>query len=85
MNEKRIIKFNPEYLKATRGATTTQIADFLECYRLLQGENSVEAPISLHISPELLNAFKAKCALFNRDEQTQIKKLMRQFVEGNDV
>ena len=84
MKKKVIQKFTAEYLKSCEGATATQIADFLESYRLLQGAKDVESIlISLRVPSDLLESFKAKCEISGEKYQTQIKKLMRQFVEGS--
>jgi uncharacterized protein (DUF4415 family) len=86
MKKKGLQKHNSEYLKMTKGVTATQAADFLESYRLLQGAKDVESIlISLRVPSDLLETFKAKCEISGEKYQTQIKKLMRQFVEGNQV
>lgn len=82
MKKKAIQKFNLEYLKATKDATPQQIVEFLESYRLLQSATEVESIlISLRVPSNLLDAFKQKCEASGEKYQTQIKKLMRQFVE----
>jgi predicted DNA binding CopG/RHH family protein len=82
MKRKAVQKFNPEYLQATKDATPLQIVEFLENYRLMQAATEVESIlISLRVPSDLLRAFRAKCEIAGEKYQTQIKNLMKQFVE----
>jgi hypothetical protein len=82
MKKKVVQKFSAEYLKSCANATPTQVVEFLESYRLLQGSKDIESVlISLRVPSDLLSAFKKKCEISEEKYQTQIKKLMRRFIE----
>ncbi len=87
MKEKPVHYFTKEYLERCKEMTPDQILEFLENYRnLVLGKEEKCQPISLKVEPSLLNSFKQKAKLHGTPYQTQIKKLMRQWiVEGDDV
>ena len=76
--------FTPEYLEESRKMTTEQVFEFLEGFRQLAalGVKTPTRLISLRVEEPLLNSFKTKARLNGVRYQTQIKKLMRKFVEG---
>jgi len=81
MKKKPTQFFQDEYLQRCEGMNPEQIIEFLEGFR----ELSVQKPekcklISIKIPPSLLNAFKAKSAIKGVPYQTQIKKLMQDWL-----
>ena len=76
---KALQKFTPEYLEECRSMSLTDIAQFLEDFRLITARSAGGSPlqlISMRIPMELLRAFRKKCELSGTKYQTQIKKLM---------
>ncbi len=81
--KKALQQFSKEYLAQCRMMTSIQILQFLEDYRRLIYEVAEKChPISLKIEPSLLSAFKRKSAQENIPYQTQIKKLMRDWLKN---
>lgn len=77
--------FSDEYLERCRAMQPDQIVRFLEDFRLLHGGPPPKSKlISLKVPEPLLAAFKAKAALGKVPYQTQIKRLMRAWLEGED-
>jgi predicted DNA binding CopG/RHH family protein len=74
--------FSAEYLAQCKNMSAQDIAEFLEAFRLMQQPNEKSKLISLKIPESLLMAFRKKCALAGVKYQTQIKKIMKQWVEA---
>lgn len=78
-------RFDDDYLEQARKASPAQILAFLEQYRLLQGATTVVAAksklISMKVPEDLLEAFRAKCDVAGIKYQSQIKVLMREWLE----
>lgn len=73
--------FSKEYLERCKNLTPDQILEFLENYRELFGKSHEKCKlISMKVEPSLLNAFKQKCELHGVHYQTQIKKLMKEWL-----
>ena len=71
--------FSKEYLEQCRSMTPGQIVRFLDDFRVLHGsrkERSKSRLISLKVPEPLLEAFKTKAQLSDVPYQTQIKRLM---------
>ena len=69
--------FSDEYLDRCRSMKPEEILAFLEDFRLLHaGVRRRSRLISLKVPQDLLEAFRAKCRLHGTRYQTQIKKLM---------
>ena len=80
--KKTIQYFTKEYLERCEGMTPDQIIDFLENYRTLISHVPEKCQlISIKIEPSLLKAFKYKASLKGIPYQTQIKKLMRDWLQ----
>jgi predicted DNA binding CopG/RHH family protein len=80
--KKTIQYFTKEYLERCKGMTSDQIIEFLENYRMLFSSVPEKSQlISLKIEPSLLKAFKRRAELEGTPYQTQIKKLMREWVK----
>ena len=79
---KPIQYFNKEYVERCRGLTPDQILEFLDDFqKLISGKSEKCQPISLKIEPSLLKAFKFKSKLSGVAYQTQIKKLMKDWLQ----
>ncbi len=74
--------FSDEYLEQCKGATPLQILEFLEQYRLMQSKQAASKLISMKVPEPLLQAFRRKCELEGLKYQTQIKKLMQEWIES---
>ena len=76
--------FNDDYLNKTSTATPEQIVVFLEEFRLMQAPSKTPSRsklISLKVAEDLLSVFRAKCEIEGVKYQTQIKKLMSQWIK----
>ncbi len=77
-------KFTPEYLEQCKKMSTGEILDFLESFRLLHAESGAimtkSRLISMKVPEALLQSFKAKSQLLGIPYQTQIKKLMKEWL-----
>lgn len=81
---KAVQSFSDEYLQRCQQMSTDEIASFLEQFRLIHGGNKMKAGksklISIKVPEDLLDAFKTKSKLQGIPYQTQIKKLMSQWL-----
>ena len=78
---KTVQYFTKEYLKRCQGITPDQIIEYLENYRMLLSKTPEKSQlISLKIEPSLLKSFKYKAELEGIAYQTQIKKLMKEWL-----
>ncbi len=83
---KTIQYFSKEYLKRCEGMTSDQIIEFLENYRMLFSTVPEKSQlISLKIEPSLLKAFKRRAELEGTPYQTQIKKLMKEWLKPREI
>lgn len=74
--------FNDDYLERCRQATPEAILEFLESFRLMNDTSGKSKLISIKMPPSLLEGFRRKCELEQIRYQTQIKKLMEQWMRG---
>lgn len=74
--------FTKEYLAQCRAMTPDQILQFLEDFRSLHQPASRSRLISIKVPEALLAAFRVKAKLSGAPYQTQIKRLMTQWVES---
>lgn len=82
MMNKTIQYFTEEYLKRCERMTSDQIIEFLENYRMLFSTVPEKSQlISLKVEPSLLKAFKRRAELEGTPYQTQIKKLMAEWLK----
>ena len=83
---KTVQYISPEYLEQCKKMSADDIAEFLESYRLLhqasQGDEKSKL-ISIKMPEHLLAAFRSKCNLHGVKYQTQIKNLMRDWVQAS--
>ncbi len=81
MKKRPIQYFSKEYLERAKELTPDQILQFLEDFQKLHTQVQEKCQlISMKIEPSLLHAFKTKCALMGVSYQTQIKKLMKEWL-----
>lgn len=83
MKTKALQYFTPEYLQECKKLSYDQIAQFLEDFRLMHSEapKSPSKLISIKIPEDLLSAFKTKASLHGIPYQTQMKILMKKWLE----
>ena len=77
---KTVQYFTDEYLAHCRKLSPTQIARFLEDYRLMHQDEGPSKLISLRIPERLLEAFKRRSAAEGTKYQTKIKDLIREYL-----
>jgi predicted DNA binding CopG/RHH family protein len=79
--------FTDEYLEQCRRMTPDQVIRFLEDFRTLQSSRPSRSKlISLKVPENLLEAFRARAELAGVPYQTQIKRLMREWLmDGRDA
>ncbi|MDE0342924.1 MAG: CopG family antitoxin [Deltaproteobacteria bacterium] len=76
--------FSKEYLEQCKGMKPADILRFLDEFRRLYSPAARRGSklISLKVPENLLEAFKAKASLHDVPYQTQIKRLMMEWVTG---
>ena len=76
-------KFSDEYLERCREMSHDEIVRFLDDFRKVHGNRRSRKSrlISIKVPEDLLDAFKAKARLSDVPYQTQIKKLMTEWVK----
>jgi len=77
--------FEKEYLEHCRKASTAEILDFLENFRLMHAYVSGSKLISIRMPLSLLRAFQAKAELKGVRYQEQIKRLMSEWVSAGST
>ena len=79
---KSIQYFEDDYLERCKSFSTEAILEYLENFRLMQQPKDKTRLISMKVPESLLASFKAKSALHQVKYQTQIKKLMSDWVNN---
>ena len=79
---KAVQYFSDEYLEQCKSFSTEAILEYLENFRLMQSHGDKSRLISIKIPESLLANFKTKASLNQVKYQTQIKRLMKEWVEG---
>ena len=74
--------FDDEYLERCRHAKTEAILEYLESFRLMRSPSAKSKLISIKIPESLLTSFRRKCELEGVKYQTQIKRLMEQWLNA---
>ncbi len=72
--------FDDEYLERCRNVKTEAILEYLESFRLMNSPSVKSKLISIKMPESLLISFRRKCELEDVKYQTQIKKLMEQWL-----
>ena len=81
--ERPLQRFSDDYLERCRALRPEEIVRFLEDFRMLQGSAQARSRlISVRVPEPLLAAFKARARLAGVPYQTQLKKLMRDWLSG---
>ena len=81
---KAVQYFTDEYLEQCKQMSTAEILEFLENFRILHAEKTEETKsqlISLKVPGSLLATFRTKARLHGVPYQTQIKMLMKEWLE----
>jgi predicted DNA binding CopG/RHH family protein len=83
---KTVQYFSDEYLASCRNATPEQIIEFVENFRTLhfeiENQKSKSKLISIKVPQNLLQSFKYLCDKHEVAYQTQIKTLMKKWLEN---
>lgn len=80
--ERPLQRFSKDYLERCRDLAPQDIVRFLEDFRMLQGQARARSRlISMRVPEPLLAAFQARARLAGVPYQTQIKKLMRDWLQ----
>ncbi len=76
--------FSKEYLEQCRKMTPFQVAVFLDEFRRLHAApgKAKTRLISLKVEEDLLRTFRERCRLRDTPYQTQIKRLMREWLSS---
>ncbi len=78
---KTVQYFSDQHLDQCRKLTADQILQFLSDFQQLHTRQKTKTKlISIKVPEDLLGAFRTKAELVNVPYQTQIKKLMQQWV-----
>ncbi len=79
---KPVQKFSDEYLDRCAEMSHEEIVRFLDDFRRVHGtKRSRSRLISIKVPEDLLASFKAKARLYDVPYQTQIKKLMKLWLQ----
>lgn len=79
---KAVQYFTAEYLERCRELSPDEIARFLDEFRRLHGKGKSRSKlISMKVPEDLLSTFKTRAKLEGIPYQTQIKKLMANWLE----
>lgn len=79
MTQKPIQYFDSEYLQRCKGMSPDQIIEFEENFRELMSHPSRKSSL-VNITPSLLEKFKKQAAKKNIPYQTQLEKLIREWL-----
>lgn len=74
--------FSEEYLEQCKSFSTEAILEYLDNFRLMQQPSDKTRLISIKIPESLLASFRVKSELHKTKYQTQIKKLMTDWVNN---
>lgn len=78
-------RFTHEYLERCRALSPDDVVRFLEDFKRIQGTSSARSRlISLKVPEPLLGAFKVQARLRGVPYQTQIKTLMRKWLDQEE-
>ena len=79
--------FSQEYLDRCRAMKVGQVLKFLDDFRLLHAARPAAKSrlISMKVPEDLLEAFKTRCRLASVPYQSHIKRLMRDWLAGEEA
>ena len=75
-------RFSDEYLKTTKDVSAEETVRFLEDFRQLHVPTAKSRLISMRVPDPLLATFKQECARKGIRYQTQIKRLMMDWLDA---
>ncbi len=75
--------FSDDYLEQCRSMKPEAIVEFLENFRKLRGAKTKSRLISIKVPEPLLAAFRTRAELSGIAYQTQIKRLMEEWISGS--
>ena len=82
-SERPLQRFSDAYLERCRALSPEDIVRFLEDFRDLQGAARTRSRlISVRVPEPLLNAFRTRSRLAGVPYQTQLKRLMREWLRA---
>jgi hypothetical protein len=84
MKSKAVQYFSDEYLEQCRKMSGKEIVEFLEGFRELHGGSPTSSKsklISMKVPEDLLGTFRKKCELNGIPYQTQVKRLMADWLK----
>lgn len=79
---KTVQYLSDEYLERCRRATTEQILEFIENFRLMNRSQVDSKLISMKVQQPLLDSFRRRCEFEGVRYQSQIKVLMKNWLQG---
>ena len=81
MKDKALQYFSDEQLELSKQLSPTQIAKFLEDFRLMHEDSGASKLISIKIPERTLEVFKQRCSMQGVRYQTQIKQLIADWLQ----
>ena len=81
MKDKALQYFSDEQLELSKQLSPTQIAKFLEDFRLMHEDSGASKLISIKIPERTLEVFKQRCSMQGVRYQTQIKHLIADWLQ----
>ncbi len=79
---KALQRFSDDYIAQSRHASTEQILEYLESFRLMNHKQVPSKLISLKVPLPLLDSFRRRCEFEGLRYQSQIKALMKGWLQG---
>ena len=74
--------FSNKYLEQSRKATSEQILEYLENFRLMNSSQVTSKLISIKVPQPLLDSFRRRSEFEGVRYQSQIKVLMKDWLQG---
>ncbi|GMR05882.1 MAG: hypothetical protein BMS9Abin25_0459 [Gammaproteobacteria bacterium] len=74
--------FSDKYLAQSRQASSEQILEYLESFRLMNSAQATSKLISIKVPQPLLDSFRRRCEFEGARYQTKIKTLMKDWLQG---
>ena len=84
MNKNAVQHFSDEQVEIGRKLKPTDIAKFLEDFRLMHEDNGASKLISIKIPERTLEVFKQRCSMQGARYQTQIQQLISDWLQVSE-
>lgn len=84
MKHKTVQHFSDEQIELGKQLNPTQIAKFLEDFRLMHEDSGASKLISIKIPERMLQVLKQKCEMQGVRYQTQIKQLITDWLNVSE-